>query len=270
MNVNGQSFSALNYDVMSFNGFVGSTGDIAGRGLIQNNAKVGSGWSVGYFTHSLSTDLSLQNAMIVGSNFTFPSGAVYPDGSNAYQKEGLFVGGSFNGPAYLGADVTGSCSSPSCLSSQFSALQQCYGSLQSSLQSQSDNVAFGIQWSELTVNCTSPQTTYFMTLSSTQMTQYSYVTLNGCSATARWVINVVGTGSVTFTGASFPAANGAITYNVQGSGRTIHVHDTNLNANLFAPFNTLQQASGVINGRVVAGDITASLQMNKAQCFTPQ
>jgi len=271
MTVNGNTFSALNYDVISFGGFVASTGDIAGRGLIRNNAQVGSGWSVGYYTHSLLTDLTEAFAMIVGDNFTFPSGAAYPDGSNSYQKENFFVGNTFSGPSYLGEDVTASCSIPGCLDTEFADLRTCYAGLQSTLDQNTDNVQHTVQWSGLTVDCEdSSASTYYMTLTPSDMAAYTYVVLNGCSNTARWIITVAGTSDVTFTGSSFPAADGAVTYNVIGSGRTIYVHDTNLNANLIAPFNTLQQTSGVVNGRVVVGDVTSSLQMNKAQCFTPQ
>jgi choice-of-anchor A domain-containing protein len=265
------STSWLNYDVISFNNFTATTGDIEGRAAIRNSASVGNGWSVGYQLHSLSTDETEHYAMIVGNNFNFGSGAVYPDGTNvpyAGEMEGLFVGGTFTGPSYLSSLVNGNCGGTAgCLGSQFSALQSCYGGYQSAMSSHADNVQYNIQWSELTVTCNSvTDTTYYITLTPTQMSQYTYSVLNSCNPNARWVVNVGGSGNVNFSGGSFPVAASQLTYNVLGSGRTITVSGTNLNGNLLAPYNVVYQPSGVINGKVIAADITMSWQMNRAHC----
>jgi len=268
MQVGGNTFSALNFDVISFNNFVATTSDFQGRGLIRNNAQVGNGWSVGAGTHSMSTDLSLPYAMVVGGSFNWGSGAVLPS------NEGLFVGSTFTGPSYLGEDVLGSCPSNAggCLSSEFSGLQQCYANYQATFSAQTDNVAHLVQWSGLSITCNSPTaSTYYMTLTPAELTQYTYISgVTGCNSAAQWIITISGTSDVTFTGASLPFAAGSTTVNVVGSGRTIFVHDTTLNANLFAPYNFLQQTSGLIVGRVVVGNILGSWQMNKAQCFVPQ
>jgi len=255
-----------------FGSFVANTGDVEGRIAVRNTATVGAGWSVGYELHHIASDLSLPYSMIVGNTLTFPSGAVYPDGSNvpfSGSQEDLFVGNSFNGPSYLNERVTGNCAgSTGCLDSQFDAVRQCYGGYQTEMASHSDNVAANIQWSGLTVTCNSATSRiYYLTLTPAQMSQFTYTVLNGCNSNARWVINIGGSGPVTFTGASFPANPASVTYNVLGSGRTITVRDINLGGNLIAPYNTVNQPSGVIVGKVIAGDITMSLQENRAQCF---
>jgi hypothetical protein len=95
------------------------------------------------------------------------------------------------------------------------------------------------------------------------MSQYTYTVTSNCNFQASWVINVRGTEDVAFRGDSFPAVPGGVVYNVIGSGRVISVTDTMLAGHLLAPDNTLNQTGGVIVGKVVAGDIIFSLQINK-------
>jgi len=264
----------LNFDVISFGGFVANTGDIEGRLAVRNSAHIGSGWSVGYQTHLLSTDLTLPFAAVIGGDLSWNSGAAYPDGSQspyAGARENLFVGGAFTGPNYLGQLVTGSCSTSGCLNSQFDAAQSCYSGYQSSMASLSDNVAKLIQWSGLYITCNSPsETQYVVSLTAAEMSQYTWISLNQCNPNARWVINLRGTGDLTITGGSFPASSAAsVLYNFVGSGRTLNILNTQLEGSILAPNNKVNEPSGVILGKVIAADITASLQVNKARCFFP-
>jgi len=195
-------------------------------------------------------------------------------GSGQVIDESVFIGGTFtegnvnNGVAAL---VTGSCPGNvgGCLSSQFSAAQQCYGGFQSTLSSNSDNVAHNVQWSGLYVTCNSAiDSTHYLTLTPAEMTSYTWTSLSNCNSAAQWVITIAGTGDVTFSGGSFPAPANQVIYSVTGSGRTVNVGATQVEGNLLAPFNNVNQPNGVIIGKVVANNIV-SLQINKAQCYFP-
>jgi len=110
---------------------------------------------------------------------------------------------------------------------------------------------------------------YFVTISPSEMSQYTYVVLDQCNANARWIINVPTTDNVLLTGVSIPAPAAAVVYNIQGSGRTITINGIYVEGSLLAPYNTLYQNGGIVKGRVIVGDITRSLNFDKAGCFTP-
>jgi len=263
----------LNFDVISFGGFHSVTGDIEGRLAVRNNAVIGSGWSVGYQTHSVATDLTLPYAMVVGGDLSWTSGAIYPDGSNypyVGSEEDVFVGGAFTGPSYLNDRVIGHCSSSGCLNSQFDAVRSCYSGYQATMAGLSDNVQKTIQWSGLYISCFNPSSAqYVITLTPTEISQYTWISVDQCNPAARWIVNLAGTGDVTITGGSFPSSSASVVYNFIGSGRTITIQNTQLDGTLVAPNNFVNQPSGVILGKVIAADITISLQVNKAQCFIP-
>jgi len=105
--------------------------------------------------------------------------------------------------------------------------------------------------------------TYYVSLTPEEMAQYTYTTVQNCNFQAKWFINVRGSTDVVISGATFPAIAGGVVYNVIGSGRTITVSETDLQGHLLAPQNILNNPGGVINGKVVAGDITMSLQINR-------
>jgi len=257
--------------MISFNNFVASYGDVEGRLAVKNSASIGWGYSVGYETHSFSTDQTLPFALVVGRDLSFGSGSIYPDGTNhphAGAQEQIFVGGTFSGPDYLASEVTGSCPASGCLDSAFDALQSCYGGYQSTLAAGTDNVDSLIQWSGLYITChSSSASTYYVTLQASQMSSYTWISLDSCNANARWVINIPGTDDVTFSGGSFPANSASIIYNIQGSGRNVRLQ-TQLTGTVLAPYNKFIDISSVVIGKVIAGDIV-SHQTNRAQCFTP-
>jgi len=179
----------------------------------------------------------------------------------------MFVAGTFTGPAYLQARATGGpCpeSNAFCLDSYFDAALSCYQTYQDTLASYNDNVAKDTQFSALQLTCSdSTLDTYYVTLTSSDLTSSTYTTVSNCNFQASWVINIAGTDDITLTGGSFPAIPGGVVYNVLGSGRTITVTGTQVNGHLLAPNNILYQTGGVIVGKVVAGDITFALQINK-------
>jgi len=264
----------LNYDVISFNGLVAERGNIEGRIAVKNNIVVGDGWSVGYSTGKASTDQQLAYAIVAGGNVNWLSGEIYPH-HEAYANgpawtENMFVGGTFTGASYLNDRVTGTCSSANCIASEFDDVRACYGAYQTSFASHSDNVQKVIQWSGLTITCNNANSlTYYVTISPAEMSQYTYVVLDSCNANARWVVNVPTTDNVLLTGVSIPAPPEAVVYNIQGSGRTITINGIYVEGSILAPYNTLYQNGGIVKGRVIVGDITKSLNFDKAGCFTP-
>jgi choice-of-anchor A domain-containing protein len=259
--------------MISFNNFISNYGDVEGRLAVKNTALIGWGYSVGYELHSIATDQTLPYSLVVGGTLNFGSGAIYPDGTNvphAGAAEKIFVGTSFNGPDYLGEEVTGTCATPGCLDSAFDALQACYGGYQSALAAGTDNVDALIQWSGLYLTCQSNSaSTYYVTLQAADMSTYTWIDIENCNSNARWVINIPGTDDVTFSGGSFPENAASVIYNVQGSGRTIRLRDSQLVGTLVAPYNSFSDVGSVVIGKVIAGDITTSHQTNRAQCFTP-
>jgi len=256
------------YNLISFNNFVANTGDVEGRVMVRNDFTVGNGYSVGY---ELSTsndipDRSNTYSLIAGGDCVWGNGALYPDGSNipyAGNAERAFCGKSFSGPEDLTNRNSGPCTTEQCLDSIFDAAKGCYDGYASSLASTSDNVDHVIQYSAMQITCQDASATnYAVTLTDVEMNQFTYYVLNNCNFQAYWTVNVIGTGDVTFTGDSFPAVPGAVVYNVQNC-RTINVYGTAVNGHLLSTCSTLNQTGGVILGKVVVGDVIASLQINK-------
>jgi len=266
--------SFTDFDVISFGDFQAVTGDVEGRVAVAGDFQVGNGWSVGYKTHSVSTDDTAAYALYVGGDASFGSGAVYPDGSNVPYpgaEEGIFVGGTFTGPDYLASLVTSCNGVASCqtnVANAFAGAQSCYTGFSNAIANNNDNVDVTIQWSGLYLTCQDENAEdYYVTLTPDQMSQYTWISVDQCNDQARWYINIAGTADVTFTGGSFPAPAAAVVYNVLGSGRTINVQNIQLDGTLLAPNNYVNEPSGVIVGKVIAADVEMSLQVNKAQCY---
>jgi len=74
---------------------------------------------------------------------------------------------------------------------------------------------------------------------------------------------------MTITGGSFPASAPSVVWNFIGSGRTLNIQNTQVDGSVLAPNGNVNQPSGVVLGKVIANNVVASLQVNKAQCFTP-
>jgi len=93
------------------------------------------------------------------------------------------------------------------------------------------------------------------------MSQYTYIVTDNCNFQANWIMNIRGTGDVTFTGAFMAVPDGAVIINVIGQ-RNVYVTGIRLNAHLLAVDATLNQTGGVIVGKVVAGNVAFALQVN--------
>jgi len=152
------------------------------------------------------------------------------------------------------------------LANHFSAARSCYTGYQSTLAGHSDNVNHLIQWSGLYVTCQNAfATNYYMTLTPSEMTSYTWTSVSNCNSNANWVINIGGTGDVRFQGGSFPAQANHVIFNVLGSGRTINIENYRVEGSILAPNNNVNEPSGVIVGKVVANNIV-SRHISRYEC----
>jgi len=100
------------------------------------------------------------------------------------------------------------------------------------------------------------------------LAQITYYWTENCNVQAQWVLNIVGTGDVTLTGDNFPANPGAVVINFPGTGRTLTILNS-IFGSILAPDNSVYQTSGVVIGKVVAGNIPRIHQVNIVHCPTP-
>jgi len=262
-------YSFREFNVITFGSFVASTGDIEGRLAAQVDVTLGAGYSIGYElqTSNNQPDAYVPYSLVVGRNLNWISGSLSPDGTGLPypgEAENMFVGGTASVESDLVSRVMGPCASPGCLDMYFNAAQQCYEGYQSALASQADNVDQEVEYDGLFLTCDdSTADVYFVTIHASTFNSFTYTSVSNCNFQAFWIINIDGTDDVTISGDSFPAICGGVVYNVQGSGRTITVTETSVCGHILAPQNTLYQKDGVIVGKVVAGDITFALQINK-------
>jgi len=239
--------------------------------FISVKAHFGYGYSVGYALQTAvgTPDRHLPYSLIVGGNLFWGSGALYPEGNGIPYpglEEDMFVGGTFTtNQSDLISRQTGSCgTTAACLDSTFNAAKTCYSGYSTNIANTPDNVATNIEFSGLQITCNDASATaYYVSLTSAQFNSFTYTTIGNCNFQANWFINIRGTDDVSISGGSFPGVPGGIVYNVVGCGRTITVHDTTLSGHFLAPCSTLNQPTGLITGKVVAGNVVASLQINR-------
>jgi choice-of-anchor A domain-containing protein len=272
-------FSFRDFNVVSFNDFIANTGDVEGRVAAKRDVTLGNGFSIGFLldTATSQPDKSLPYALVVGRNLVWGSGSLHPDGSGLPlpgNREDMFVGGNAQVDATLvGRRTGGPCGSPAqahpgCLDDVFERARTCYNGFATTLSNQADNVAKKIEWSNLELTCSAQLNRYVVSLTPAEMSQFTYTTLVGCNFQAEWIINIRGTEAVEFRGDTFPGLPGGVVYNVIGN-RAVSITETKVNGHVLAPTATINQPGGVIVGKVVAGDITFSLQINKPDCPNP-
>jgi choice-of-anchor A domain-containing protein len=272
IDLDSNTYSLRDFNAISFGNFYADTGDVEGRLAVQGNAHFGNGFSVGYTLDTGSgIDAYVPFSLIVGGNLYWGDGELFPTGDGipfAGAQENMFVGGTFTTNetgTHLSSRVTESCgSTPGCMDAAFNAAKSCYQGYSNNIASTPDNVQKSIEFSGLSITCNNAAANaYYVSIASTEFAQFTYTTLSNCNFQAQWFINVVGTDDVTISGASFPGIPGGTVYNIVNCGRTITVTDTALAGSFLAPCSTLNQPNGVIHGKVVAGDVTASLQINR-------
>eukprot|EP01114_Cavostelium_apophysatum_P005234 TRINITY_DN15_c0_g1_i4.p1 TRINITY_DN15_c0_g1~~TRINITY_DN15_c0_g1_i4.p1 ORF type:complete len:1108 (+),score=287.35 TRINITY_DN15_c0_g1_i4:71-3394(+) len=270
--LDGDEYSFTDFDVISFNQFIGSnTGAIEGRLTARNNVQLGSGYSVGYSVNTANgDDRPLPYSLVAGGNVSWTSGAIFPSGTNGRgDAEDIFVGGGyFTGSDDLALRATGGpCDAPDCLGSQFDGAQSCYAGYQTSFAAHADNVQKLIEWSGLYLTCDSNvDKVHYLSLLPSEMSQYTWVSITNCNANAQWIINVRGSADVNLNGAYWGLDPSAVIFNVVGAGRTVNVFNVLVPGTILAPFNTLNQPSGQIDGRVIVADVVTSLNILTPGC----
>jgi len=252
VNLFNRNLRLVDYDVIVFGDLTATTGDIQGRAWVSGSVTLGSGFSFGqYLTNSPADDW-----VLVAGSLNFQSGS--------FSDRRALVAGSVNVPSYLTASVDTPCTDANCLNDITSSAQGCYNQAQSNLASLSDNVAVSVG-QVVTLTCNSgTNTRNVFTISGSDLSAATSFQLSNCMANSQWIINVIGSDSVSFSGDVFPALAGNIIFNVQGSGRIINV-STGVNGAILAPSNRLTMDGGVIHGKVVVASAQI-VQINLVDC----
>jgi len=263
--------SFKDFNVVAFGNFNANTGDIEGRLIAQGSVTLGNGFSIGATVNTATgPDNYLPYALVVGGNLNWGSGELYPDFSppnpNQGAEEGLWVGGTCNAPADVTArrDTTTHLN----LAPAFASALSCYSSISSGYSALATNVGYTIQYLGLHLTCNSVTASqYVVNVADTDISSITWYTISNCNLGANWIINVIGSGSVTFNGNNMPGLSGGILYNIGGSGRLITVN-TEVNGNILAPNNNINQLGGFISGKVICNNVQMALQINSPQCPT--
>jgi choice-of-anchor A domain-containing protein len=262
-------YSFRDFNVITFQDFNAATGDIEGRLAAKRDVTLGTGYSIGFELKTFGNipDRSLPYSLVAGRNVVWGSGSLHPDGTGIPypgDQEFLFAGGDIDSTNYLELLHTGTCQTAGCLDGYFNAAQQCYFEFQTELAAHTDNVEKVFKWTGLFLTCDSMTAPYYyVTINAEEFATFTYTSLDNCNVQANWIINVPGTGDFTLSGGSFPGVPGGVTYNIQGTGRTVHITSVSVDGHILAPGNTIDQTGGVIRGKVVAGNIMNALQINR-------
>jgi len=241
-----------NFDVIVFGDLSAGTGDIQGRAFVSGSVTLGNGFSFGqYLSNSNSNDW-----VLVAGSLDFTSGS--------FSDRRALVAGSVSVPSYLTSSVDRPCTNADCLDDITTSAQGCYNQAQSNLAALSDTATV-VVGSNVAITCnTFMSNRNVFTISGSDLSAAQSFTLSNCMPQTQWIINVVGSDSVSFSGDSFPATSGDIIFNIQGSGRTISV-STGVNGAILAPSNSLTMDGGVIHGKVVVSSAQI-VQINLVDC----
>lgn len=246
--LDGNTYSFDDFNAVSFDSFSSNSGDVEGRTIVKNSVNVNA-YSFGYETRSggvSAWDNSLPYALVAGRDLKMVGGAVYPDGSDfpyVGARENIFVGRSSSGSSdyIVSQSVTGHCNNEGCLDAYFDNAQAYYTLLSQSWAAVPDNVAYSAQFSELKLTCAdSSAASYQVTIPAADFNTITYYTLVNCGPDAQFILNIAGTGDVSFSGDHIYRQSEKVLYNILGSGRTINVH-TEVDGSILAPNNIYNQ-----------------------------
>lgn len=255
----GNQLNFQEFNVISFGGFFAETGDVEGRLAAKGYVSLGNGYSIGDKIDN-STDGYSAYSLIAGS-LKWIDGAIFPNNEN------IFVASTdVDIPDYMNDRVQdGPCDG--CLDAIFTSVKNCYTSVQNYYSNLSPNVEYEIKYSSLKITCGSSQDQYVLNVASSTLNSITWYQTENCKAGSKWIINVGLNDNDDFTiqGDSFPASPEDVVYNILGNERTITVK-TGVNGAILSPNNILEQRSGVIRGKVVIGEVSYSLQINKPIC----
>jgi len=267
-----QQYETKDLNVIVFgNFFSNSSGDIEGRMAVGNNVVLGDGYSIGYAINSAgrnATDSKRDYSLIAGSNITWNSGALYPDGTgipNPSAREDMFVGEVANIPSYLANRRTGGpCQS--CLDEVFECLFGYYLSLSDSYLIQATNAQVKLVESALhviTEDTSAPR--YYLQVDASDINQADEWISDNVNLSAEFIITITGTEDVYFNGGSFFGDPNKVVFNVPGS-RYVFVQAVDLTGALLAPLATLSQSGGDERGLVIVAEVIRFLEARKPNC----
>jgi len=245
------------YNVLSFNTFNCTGGDVEGRLAVRNSCYL-DGFTLGL--EITPTDYYSAFALLVAGDCTWLSGSVH-GGS-------IGVGGTFTAPSYL---TTSAISPVDVTGSQFDSAQSYYESIQSLLSGLGTNAQASVIYGDgLMITCDDHTNILnHVAVDGGILSTTNFYLLKNCLFTAGWVIDVTGTGPVTIQGSPFPGVVERVVYNILGSGRII-TGNTGVGGNILAPQNSYVQYTGVTYGRVIVGDVIFARQNNKPNCINFQ
>lgn len=267
------------FNVISFNNWLATTSDVEGRVAVRNNFEAGSGYSIGdklCTGNGQCCDIVLHHNLFVGRNASWISGELYPSRARqtppCYSVEEVgFVGGVSFGPD--GASpltnrdrVCGECITDGCLDSEFDAVYNYYKSYSTRLAANTANTQYELRYQAIVITCNSAtDSRYYVDLDPADLNQATWWLLQGCNFGAEWVVNIGGTGDVTFTGGDLGTIVERTIFNIVGS-RTVFVRNTQVPGNMLMVDATLNQTGSYIAGNVVVGNGIQTWQVNKPNC----
>jgi len=252
------------FNVISFDGVKIHGGDVEGRLASKNSADL-AGFSLGAAL-TIANDGPAPYSLFVAGDATWTDGSLYPDQppSGDYRAE-AFVGGTFTAPQYL-QDRRSAPFTTAEAAAKFDDASTYYINLQSQLSALPTNADAEIKYTNgLFITCAAAADIYHVVIAGADFNNVDWVNLNGCKFTARWIVEITGTGNVFIKGQPFPAIVERVIYNIVGSGRVIH-GDTGVAGHILAPRNSYQQVGGVSYGKVIVGNIIEARQANKPNC----
>jgi len=156
------------------------------------------------------------------------------------------------------------------LDSTFNAALACYNGIQTAFAAAPANAQSSVLYGGLLITCDSPDDDrHTVNINPSDLALITYYFTDNCNAQAQWVLNILGTSDVTLTGDNFPANPGSIVINFLGFGRTMNINNS-IWGSILAPSNYINQPSGVIIGKIIAGNVPRVKQVNIVHCPTPQ
>jgi hypothetical protein len=140
--------------------------------------------------------------------------------------------------------------------------------LQNTFAALTPNTNSFVEFQGLDITCDDiTATRYVLNVDGATISSVTWYTTHNCNLGAVWIINVLGSGDVRFSGDHLPTVAEKTVWNIVGTGRDVEVV-TEVRGNMLAPHNNLIQTGGVIKGKVVFGNVDFSLQINLPDCFT--
>eukprot|EP01119_Soliformovum_irregulare_P013257 TRINITY_DN3517_c0_g1_i4.p1 TRINITY_DN3517_c0_g1~~TRINITY_DN3517_c0_g1_i4.p1 ORF type:complete len:742 (+),score=274.67 TRINITY_DN3517_c0_g1_i4:83-2308(+) len=255
------------FNLISFNSFTCSGGDIEGRLAVRNRVQL-SGYSVGLQLEK-TTQSWKSHSLVVGGDASWTEGSLHPDGSvSGVPKSYAYVGGSNNFPTYLSSRIVNPAEvSADKMKQSFDEAKNFYLNVQQRLASMPINAVASVKYTDgLEIQCAGKSDFYHVSIPGQIYNSIHWVGLVNCSLTAQWAVDITGDVDIIMSGAPFPAISERVVFNILGNPRKVRIN-TGLSGHLLAPLHTFDMTNGVTYGTVIAGDVTFSRQNNIPDCI---